>query len=231
VTAFDAGRLSEVPVAPLAVTRYYRQCRIGSPANPLDVRASVPSRWHTHEGTLYLADANDPDRGADTTAWAEYCRYVPDRIDQADPTGTVGLDPANFAFYEGRELGPPVVARALFTVSQGFPAVADLTTAAARQGLRAAGVDPDTDLLADDYGPCPDIAKVGCARLGWKAVRYASAALPGATCLAVFRGSLPPAAAFKLVTGNGRPTVAVAYVTRYKAGERPSWLGPRPPAA
>jgi hypothetical protein len=222
VTTFDVARLDDIPVAPLSVTPYVRHCFIptNDDPNPLYVDPSRPTRWHTDAGTLYLAED-------DVTVWAEHCRYSAAAIEAADPTGGVGLNRANFALYASRQLRPPVQPRAQFSVEVAFDRVADLTTDVARQVLEAAGIDPDADLLADDYGPCPDIAKAG-SRLGWQAVRAASAARFGGVCVAVFRDAFPDRSTFDMVTSFGRPLVATAYVTRYKGAERPTWLGPPP---
>jgi hypothetical protein len=222
VTRLDVARLDDVPVGPLSVTLYVRHCFIptSEDPNPLYVDPSRLTRWHTDEGTLYLAEDV-------VTVWAEHCRYSAAAIEAADPTGGVRLNRANFSLYANRQLRPPVQPRALFSVEATFDRAADLTTDAARAALRAAGVDPDIELLADDYGPCPDIAKAG-ANLRWQAVRAPSAARPGGVCLAVFRDAFPPLAAFDVAVGRARPLVSIAYVARYKGKERPDWLGAQP---
>jgi hypothetical protein len=225
VTPVDVAQLADVPVEPLAIRVYLRHCWIPGPGQgdptPLWVNQGEPSRWHTHEGSLYVAENAQ-------TVWAEHCRHAAWRVDAGDPTGAVGLNGANFGFYAGQTLNPPVDARALFSVQVSFEKVADFTSAAAQDALKAAGVpDPPENLLADDYGPCPTIAKAGTA-LGWEAVRYPSAALIGGVSLAVFDGAWPPLRDWTLEEPTALPTVAIAFLTRYKAGERPVWLGGEP---
>lgn len=218
----DLSRLDEVPVGNLDAHLYLRHCWLppsGNP-NPVSVNPRGLTRWHTCAGTLYLAED-------DVTVWCEHCRHSAREIEAADPTGGVGLHPANFSLYAGQALREPVLARALYGVRVRFDRVADLTTETARAALRACGVNPDTDLFADGFGPCPDIAKAGEA-LGWRAVRARSAARPAGMCVAVFNGWFPPRPAFARVGTTERPNVAAAYVTRYLAGERPGWLGAAP---
>jgi hypothetical protein len=221
VTSVAVGALADVPVGPHAIRVYLRHCYLpaaGDP-DPLWINAAVLSRWHTHEGTLYVAEEAE-------TVWAELCRNTPDRVQAADPTGGVGLNPANFPFYGPQALRPPVDARALFSVDIAFGQVADFTGPEAQAALQAAGVaDPATELLEDGYGPCPHIAKAGRA-LGWEAVRASSAARLGGITMSIFDGAWPEAATWTLEEPAARPSVGVAYLTRYRAGERPAWLGP-----
>lgn len=223
MTGPDLARLGDVPLAALTATLFARHCHVsrGGAPDPVRVDPATPTRWHTDQGTLYLGED-------DVTVWAEHCRWSARDVEEADPTGGEGLSPASFPFYGRRELGPPVRGRALVFTEATFDRVADLTTGEGRAALRGAGVDPDRDLLADDFGPCPAIAKTGC-RLGWQAIRAPSAARPAGVCVAVFRDWFPPRAAFDLVVDFARPIVAVAFATRYRAGERPGWLG-EPPA-
>jgi hypothetical protein len=223
VTPVDVGALAEVPVGPRTIRLYLRHCYLpaaGDP-NPLWMNTAVSSRWHTHQGTVYVAE--DPN-----TVWTELCRNIADRVRAADPTGGVGLNPANFAFYGAQALRPPVDARALFSVTVSFTQVADFTSAEGQTALQAAGVsDPAVDLLADDYGPCPEIAKAGHS-IGWQAVRAPSAARVGGVAVSIFHGAWPPPRGWTLEALAARPTVSTAYLTRYQAGKRPEWLGPPP---
>jgi hypothetical protein len=223
VTALDVGALADVPIGPHATRVYLRHCFLphsGDP-DPLWLDASQQSRWHTHQGTLYVAE--DPE-----TVWAELCRNTSARVAAADPTGGVGLNPANFAFYGPQPLRPPVDARALFSVAVVCDSVADFTTTGGHAALLAAGVtDPATDLLADDYGPCPAIAKAGHA-LGWQSVRAPSAARIGGTTMSIFDRAWPPRTDWTLEQPAARPTVSTAYLTRYRDEHRPSWLASPP---
>ena len=118
----------------------------------------------------------------------------------------------------------------MFSVDVAFAHVADFTDPAGQAALQAAGVaNPAVDLLDDGYEPCPQIAKAGHA-LGWQAVRARSAALVGGVTLSIFHGAWPAAAAWNLEELSARPSVGTAYLTRYRAGERPAWLGPPPVA-
>ena len=216
----DVAGLADIVAGPLALRVYLRHCYLpadGAPPDPLRVNAAVASRWRTDDGTLYTAEDH-------VTVWAELCRYHPDAISAADPTGGVGLTAGNIGHYAPQILGGAVPTRALFSVALALDAVADLTQAHAREILTACGVeDPAADLLADDYGSCPHIAQAG-RDLGWQAVRAPSAARVGGIVLAVFHDAWPPRSRFELVAQAARPTVADAYVTRYKTGKRPAWL-------
>jgi hypothetical protein len=74
----------------------------------------------------------------------------------------------------------------------------------------------------DDYGPCPTITRAG-EQLGWQAIRARSAANPDGTALAIFHDAFPPRGRWHVDTDATRPSVRTAYLTRYRAGERPAW--------
>ena len=87
-----------------------------------------------------------------------------------------------------------------------FNRLADLRSPLPLDALRDIGVSAE-DLIADDFGPCPAIAQAG-EELGQDAFRHERA-------------------------GASRPTqrarsVRTAYLTRYRAGERPAWLAAAP---
>lgn len=209
--------LADVALTVVDVRAYVRHVYLptaGVP-DPLWVNAAQSSRWQTDGGTLYLAENAQ-------TVWAEFCRARASQIAAADPTGGVGLGPANFAFYAPLALSPPVDARALFEVNFRVEGLADLTTPQALSALTAAGMT-DAELIADDYGRCPEVAKYGEAQ-GWQAIRAPSAALDGGVCLAVMPDHHPEGGLWQVLTAAMRPAVAVAYLTRYRAGERPAWL-------
>jgi hypothetical protein len=86
---------------------------------------------------------------------AEHCRNSAEEVRAADPTGGVGVNAGNFAFYAGQPVGEPLPARALFSVRVTFDPHADLrsplaldtlreiaTRALARRGRRNAPVGP-----------------------------------------------------------------------------------------
>jgi hypothetical protein len=221
VSALTATAFAAVPAGPRVVLVYLRHCYIPAVGNPdpLWVNAGVPSRWWTPRGTLYVAE--EPD-----TVMAEHCRNSAASVQAADPTGGIGLNPRNFAFYAARPVGDPVPARALFSVRVAFERLADLRPPLALDALREVGVSA-TDLLADDYGPCPDIAQLG-EQLGWQAIRAQSAANPDGTALGIFRDAFPPRERWRVGAEATRPSVRIAYLTRYRAGERPAWLAAAP---
>ena len=217
----DVAGLVDLPTGPLAITVYLRQCFLptdGSAPDPLRTNPMVSSRWQTEEGTLYVA-------GDEITVWAEQCRNAAASVQEADPTGGVGLNAGNMAFYAPQQLADPVATRALYSVDVTLDQVADVTDVDVQDALRAAGVDdPGTDLIADDFGTCPQIAVAG-ANLGWQAVRAPSAARVGGIALAIFHHAWPPREDWNIKEPSARPTIAIAYLTRYRAGQRPPWLG------
>jgi hypothetical protein len=218
VTALGPAELAAVAAGPASLRVYLRHCFIparGTP-DPLWVKAGSESRWWSPRGTLYVAE--EPQ-----TVMAEHCRNNADSVAAADPTGGVGLNIYNFAAYSDQPVGPPLAARALFSVEVAFDRLADLTSTVAIAALAAIGVD-DQELLADDYGPCPAIAQAG-EQLGWQAVRARSAALSGGVSLGIFRDAHPELARWRVERDAVRPSVRVAFLTRYRTGERPAWLG------
>lgn len=216
--ADDDDALAAVPAGPRVVRVYLRHCFIPATddPDPLSVNPSRKSRWWTPSGSLYVAEDAD-------TVMAEYCRDNFELVDAADPTGGVGLNAGSFAFYAPQPVRDPLPRRALYEVRVAFARLADLRSPLALDVLRAHGIKPQ-DLLADDYGPCPAIAQAG-ERLGWQALRAASAANPDGTTLAVFRAASPPRAAWRLLMPTARPSVRSAYLTRYRTEQRPAWLG------
>ena len=157
---------------------------------------------------------------------AEYCRNNAGGVRAADPTGGVGLNPRNFAFYAARPVGDPLPARTLFSVRVRFERMADLRNPLALRALRELGIGA-AELLADDYGPCPEIAQAGEA-LGWQAIRAVSAANPGGTALGIFSEACPSREQWRVEADATLPSVRTAYLTRYRAGQRPGWLGAAP---
>jgi hypothetical protein len=218
VSALTVEALDAIDVEPLITRIYIRQCYIPTPPeepDPLWIDASAPSRWRTPSGTLYVAEDLE-------TAMAEYCRNSSALVDAADPTGGVGLNRNNFQFYAGDAIGDPLQQRAIFSTEVAFERVADLRSSEAREALRSLGI-AERDLVADDYGPCPQLATLGEAS-GWQAVRAESAANNAGTAIAIFNGAFPTREFWRLVEPAMRPTVRIAYLTRYKSRERPAWL-------
>lgn len=213
----DTDALEALPLTAAAVRAYVRHVWLpGTTApDPLRVSAAQPSRWQTQGGTLYLAED-------ESTVWAESCRARAAAVAAADPTGGVGLHPANFDHYASRPLGAPVDARALFEVRFDVERMADLTDAANQEVLRRAGMSA-AELITDDYGRCPQVARHG-ERRGWQGIRAPSAAYDGGVCVAVMPGHHPPGGLWSILLDAARPTVAIAYLTRYRTRERPAWL-------
>ena len=214
---FDTGTLAALTLTRAWVRAYVRHVWLPgvSPPDPLWVNAAQPSRWQTVGGTLYLAE-DEP------SVWAESCRARWAQIATADPTGGVGLHPTSFPYYASQPLGLPVDARALFEVRFDVARMADLTSAANQAVLASAGIGA-SELIADDYGRCPQVARHGEAN-GWQAIRAPSAAWAGGVCVAVMHGHHPTQGLWRILLAAARPTVAVAYLTRYRVGERPAWL-------
>lgn len=214
---FDPDVVAQIPTRPAVIRAYFRHCflPIGGPPDPSWVSATIASRWQTPEGTLYLAEEEE-------TVWAEYCRWSADTIEDADPTGGVGLGAAELPMYAAMALGEPLPARALFEVMFAVPRLADLKALASTTILGAVGIT-EGDLVADDFGPCPLIAQLGAAA-GWSALRAPSAALDDGTTVAVLPGNFPPLTAWAMLRPRARPTIGIAYFTRYRALERPTWL-------
>ena len=206
-----------MPVEPLRADLWWRHCYL--PFNPRTqdpqyVDPGTPSRWQTKEGTLYLGDRS-------TTVWCEYLRNSPRQVRRADPTGGLGLASESQVRALARE-PLDIARRGLWRVEVEFNRVVNLTSDAGLDVLQTAGVAPD-ELLADDYGPCPDIASQH-ARLGWQAVIAPSAALDRGRCVAVFSPHHPARRRWEMVEQAAVPTVLHAYLTRYRAGEEPFWL-------
>ena len=221
----DPQALAALTLTRATVRAYVRHVYLPADAapDPLWVNAAAPSRFQTLGGTLYLAEDS-------TTVWAELCRARAAEVAAADPTGGVGLHPDSFAYYAGRPLGVPVDARALFEVRFDVEWIADLTTPHNLAILADAGIS-DSQLRADDYGRCPNLARFGEAN-GWQAIRSRSAAYRNGVCVAVMPGYHPTRGLWRVLIPAARPTIGVAYLTRYRDGQRPMWLdGPAARAA
>jgi hypothetical protein len=208
--------LEAIPTASTTVSLYFRHVYIPQqgPPDPFRVKPRE-GRWGT-EWTLHTAEALH-------VVLAEYCRQAARDVARSDPTGGVGINPLNLAALARLEVPSPLPARALFRLTFRFGRLADLATAAAREALRNGGFDP-AKLLADDYEDCQQLAQAGQA-VGWEALRAPSAAWrPDGYCVAVFAGGKARLVRHRLIAPAARPTVAVAYVTTYKTGQRPGWL-------
>jgi hypothetical protein len=174
----------------------------------------MPSRWQTAEGTLYLGDRA-------TTVWCEYLRNTPRQVENADPTAGIGL--ASESEVRALARGPlDVVPRGLWRVRVDLDRVVNFTTPAGEEALDRAGVDL-RDLTADDYGACRDIAAAH-VRFDWHAVLAPSAALAEGRCIAVLPLHYPPRRNWRQVEEAALPTVLHAYLTRFRDGQRPTWL-------
>lgn len=218
MSVLTADVLEAFEAQPLATRVYFRQCYVPAPPAPPDplwINAAAPSRWQTPAGTLYVAEGVD-------TVMAEYCRNDAAAVSAADPTGGAGLTLNNFNYFAAQAVGDPVPVRALFSVDVELDCVVDFLSDAAQARLAAIGIEP-VELLADDYGPCPQLAQLG-EQLGWQAIRARSAADVDGVAIAIVHGSHPAAHLWHTEADAVRPSVRIAYLTRYKAGERPAWL-------
>jgi hypothetical protein len=216
VTPLYEAAAASVGTQATTVSVYVRHVRIperGSP-DPFYVAPHL-GRWGT-DWTLHTATATH-------VALAEYCRWVPQELERSDPTGGVGINASNLSALAGLPIPTPLPPRALFQLVYRFDRLADLTTTGAAAALRAAGFDPN-HLRGDDYADCQALANAGVA-VGWEALMAPSAAWrPDGACVAVFAAGRDRLIRHRMVVASARPTVAVAYATTYKAGERPSWL-------
>lgn len=214
--ALDEGVLKRLRPRPLTATLYFRQVFIPPAGEPTPYYVKPhEGRWGT-DWTLH-ATASPP------TAWAEYCRHVPDLIDAADPTGGIGLSAGTLTGIAFIEMGDPVLRRALFALTFSFTRVIDLS--AEQPILSKAGFDP-ANFYADDYGLCPELAR-WAAGAGFEALLAPSAAWRhkgGSVCAVLSPGRARQVSA-DIVVASARPTVAVAAGTTYKHGETPTWLG------
>ena len=213
----EPAGLAAVALTPARVRAYVRHVWLpaGDPPDPLRVSGAQLSRWQTAGGTLYLAEDEQ-------TVWAESCRARAAAVADADPTGGVGLHPANFGHYASQALGAPVDARALFEVRFELERMADLTTGASQAALERAGMDAG-ELIADDYDRCRALARHG-EQHDWQAIRAPSAAYEDGVCVAIMPGHHPSRGLWRILLDAARPTIAIAYLTRYRSGERPGWL-------
>jgi hypothetical protein len=212
---YDAAA-SAVEADSTTVTVYFRHVYLPPTGSPDPFRVSPNAgRWGT-DWTLHTAEAV-------YVTLAEYCRQEPEDVERSDPTGGVGVDAANLRTLGGLEVSAPLPARALFRLTFRFDRLADLTTQTATATLQAAGFDT-AHFLADQYDDCQALARAGLAA-GWEALRAPSAAWrPDGRCVAVFEAGRARLIRHRMMVATARPTVAVAYATTYKTGERPSWL-------
>lgn len=215
--ALDEVVLTRLRPQALSRTLYFRQVFIppeGEPS-PYYVRPNE-GRWGT-EWTLH-ATASPP------TAWAEYCRHIPELVEAADPTGGIGLSASGLTGLAFLELGDPVLRRSLFALTYTFSRVLDVLDD--REVLSEAGFDP-ANLYVDDFGLCPELAR-WAADMGFEALLAPSAAWrhKGGSVCAVFAPGRDQLVAKDVVAASARPTVAVAAGTAYKHGETPAWLQP-----
>lgn len=210
--------LSELAAEPLELS-LYRTAWLperGYP-DPLHTEPST-NRFGSGAGTIYTASTA-------TVAWAETCRNRSSEIEGSNPLGVTRVTLDEIHRFAATPVSRLVPMRALYRLDFSFDRAVDLRSDRARQVLETAGVD-EADLVADDYGRCRDLATVAVA-LGWDAILVPSAAWTAGDgyCVPVFKphGALKMTRA-ELLAEAALPTLAVAYLTRYPAGARPSWL-------
>jgi hypothetical protein len=210
--------VAAVPTAPTTITLYFRHVYIPGDREPDPMYAlSNSGRWGT-EWTLHTADAPH-------VAWSEYCRSAALDLGRADPTGGVGITRENLPYLARIAVGDLLPPRSLYSLTFRFQTLADLTGASTVRALSDRGFD-ESNFYADDFGDCPALANAG-EEAGWDALVAPSAAWrPDGLCIAVFRRGSEQLRRRSRIVVSGRPTVAVAYATTYRASERPAWLGP-----
>ena len=214
----DQAALQTLEVAPASLTVY----RTGylPPRSVPDPFYTQPStnRFGTPAGTIYTASSA-------TIAWAETCRNVWAEIEDSNPLGVTNASLAEIAAFGATRINRLVPARAVFELELELKRVVDLRAADAQEALERAGVPP-ADLHADDYGRCSDLAQAAVS-LGWEAIIVPSAAWDATDgfCLPVFKPTAAGVATrVDLIEAAALPTVAVAHLTHYPDGCRPSWL-------
>jgi len=209
--------LERIELRQASLRVYYRHAWIpqAGAADPLFVREDE-GRWGT-TWTLHTALSTH-------VALSEYCRSKADDITRADPTGGVGLTRASLPAFSALEIQEPLPRRSLFGLTFTFERLCDLTGGRAQAALRRAGFDT-ADFFADDFGQCQQLAHMG-AVLGWEALLVPSAAWrhDDGLCAPILSAGRPRLQRQHLIDEAVRPTVAVAYGTTYKFGERPRWL-------
>ena len=216
--ALDEQALSELPAEPVELS-LYRTAWLperGDP-NPLFTEPKT-NRFGTEAGTIYTASTA-------VVAWSETCRNRSDEIEGSNPLGVTNVTLDEIQRFATTPIDRLVPMRALYRLEFSFERAVDVRGDVARAALGAAGIDAD-DLVADGYGRCRDLAAAAVS-LGWEAILVPSAAWARADgfCVPVFK----PAGALRmtrseLLAAAALPTLAVAYLTRYPAGARPSWL-------
>jgi RES domain len=214
----DERVLADLEAEPLAVT-VFRTSWI-PPRGEADPLYTEPytNRFGTAAGTVYTASST-------TVAWAETCRNQSEWIEESNPLGVTNVSLAEIARFATTEINRLVIPRAVHELEFVFQRVVDLRTVTAQDLLEGAGMEA-TDLRVDNYGRCGDLAAAAVA-LGWQAILVPSAAWDPTAgfCVPV----LKPAAAGALIRVErlaeaALPTLAVAHLTRYPEGHRPSWL-------
>lgn len=141
-------------------------------------------------------------------------------------TGGVGVDARSLPSLGSLRVGLPLPPRSMFELNFAFERLADLLSPWGIECLNEAGF-PVEDFYADppDYGMCPELAAIA-EPLGWEAMRVPSAAFRdrGAFCVPVFEEGRNRLRDSTQVVAAARPTVALAYATRYADDLRPRWL-------
>jgi hypothetical protein len=220
VTPDHVEAAAAIGVVPTSVTVYFRHVYRPADGDPDPFRVRPhEGRWGT-DWTLHTAETIH-------VAFAEYCRQAAsadDDLERSDPTGGVGINAQNLQTLGSLEVSSPLPARALFRLTFRFERFADLTSNAAVQALAAAGFDSQ-NFYSDEYAECQALSRAGSAAR-WEALRAPSAAWrPDGRCVAVFEAGRRRLIRYRRVVAAARPTIAVAYATTYKDGERPTWLG------
>lgn len=214
-------RLLDVPAEPRRLT-VHRAVALAIDGTPAEDFVPDPSyahpdsgRWATAAGTLYTAI------GAETT-WYEYCRWSAKDL-KARPGWTRGIPSKMLPHVAYTAVGPPPPLRALVRLEFALQRVPDLTRALTTPILLSAGVDV-AKLRSDDHGECQKLSAVA-ERLGWDAMMVPSAATDTLErVVPIFRNGRKRLIDQAVVASPAGPTVLQAMQTRFRDGERPSWL-------
>jgi hypothetical protein len=218
VPLLDQVALAELDAVPLRIT-VYRTSWMPERGNP-DALHTDPhtNRFGTAAGTVYTASSP-------TVAWAETCRNRWEEIEDSNPLGVTNVSLDEVAQFGTTRINRLVPVRAVHELEFDFRRVVNLRNPAAQNVLDRAGLLP-ADLIADDYGRCRELATAAVA-LGWEGLLVPSAAWdrPDGYCVPVFKETgLDALTRVSLLEIAALPTLAVAHLTRYPLGRRPSWL-------
>lgn len=214
----DTAVAERLTVAPAQMRLHFRNVPVRGRESWDPVRTSRSGRWAS-SGTLYTT--LEPE-----TCLAEYCRWRATEISQADPTNGAGIDERNLWTLARLEVPAPLPARCIIELEARFRRMVDVGRADNLAVLEELGFS-QSDMSGDNYAPCNRVA-AAMEAAGIEAILSPSAAWPfgGAHCVSILPAGMSRIVGSPRVRHDAvRPTILIAYGTRYKAGERPAWLG------